>query len=80
VRKGSAFAAKAVVVVAADSCMYYFFLHSKDAVKCNPDPVIVRTLAINFDCASRNEIRLVQEHSKDLERKPEIIYANPCKS
>ena len=53
------------------------------AVKCNPDPVIVKTLAIlgcNFDCASRNEIRLVQEVSKDLPRKPEIIYANPCKA
>ncbi|GKY99228.1 hypothetical protein MPSEU_000878100 [Mayamaea pseudoterrestris] len=52
------------------------------AVKCNPDPVIVKTLAImgcNFDCASRNEIRLVQEITKDL-RKPEIIYANPCKA
>lgn len=53
------------------------------AVKCNPDPVIVRTLAVlgtNFDCASRNEIRLVQEVSKDLPRKPEIIFANPCKA
>jgi len=53
------------------------------AVKCNPDPVIVRTLAIlgaNFDCASQDEIRLVQELSSDLRRKPEIIYANPCKA
>mmetsp|Transcript_40292 Transcript_40292/g.115775 ORF Transcript_40292/g.115775 Transcript_40292/m.115775 type:complete len:687 (-) Transcript_40292:40-2100(-) len=53
------------------------------AVKCNPDPVVVKTLAIlgcNFDCASRNEIRLVQEVTKDLPRKPEIIYANPCKA
>lgn len=52
-------------------------------MKCNPDPVVVKTLAIlgcNFDCASRNEIRLVQELSKDLPRKPEIIYANPCKA
>ena len=52
------------------------------AVKCNPDPVIVRTLAVlglNFDCASRNEIRLVQECSKDLHRQPQIIFANPCK-
>jgi len=53
------------------------------AVKCNPDPMIVKTLAIlgaNFDCASRAEIRLVQEMTKDLPRKPEIIYANPCKA
>ena len=52
------------------------------AVKANPDPVIVQTLAIlgcNFDCASRNEIHLVQEQSKGLSRNPEIIYANPCK-
>lgn len=37
------------------------------AVKCNPDPVIVKTLAVlgcNFDCASRNEIQLVQELTK----------------
>lgn len=53
------------------------------AVKCNPDPLIVKTLAIlgaNFDCASRAEIRLVQDVTKDLPRKPEIIYANPCKA
>jgi ornithine decarboxylase len=53
------------------------------AVKCNPDPVIVRTLAIlgaNFDCASRAEIRLVHEVSKDLTRQPDIVYANPCKA
>ena len=53
------------------------------AVKCNPDPTIVKTLAIlgcNFDCASRNEIKLVQDATKDLQRKPDIIYANPCKA
>ncbi|EEC47953.1 ornithine decarboxylase 2, partial [Phaeodactylum tricornutum CCAP 1055/1] len=53
------------------------------AVKCNPDPLIVKTLATlgcNFDCASRNEIRLVMEATKDMPTKPDIIYANPCKS
>eukprot|EP00574_Skeletonema_japonicum_P007725 CAMPEP_0201723640 /NCGR_PEP_ID=MMETSP0593-20130828/7620_1 /ASSEMBLY_ACC=CAM_ASM_000672 /TAXON_ID=267983 /ORGANISM="Skeletonema japonicum, Strain CCMP2506" /LENGTH=808 /DNA_ID=CAMNT_0048214769 /DNA_START=151 /DNA_END=2577 /DNA_ORIENTATION=- len=56
------------------------------AIKCNPDPAIVRTLAClgcNFDCASRAEIALVQQITKALPRgyrKPEIIYANPCKS
>ena len=52
------------------------------AVKCNPDPVIVKTLATlgcNFDCASRQEIRLVQEACRDLPSQPDIIYANPCK-
>mmetsp|Transcript_18467 Transcript_18467/g.42272 ORF Transcript_18467/g.42272 Transcript_18467/m.42272 type:complete len:706 (+) Transcript_18467:75-2192(+) len=49
------------------------------AVKCNPDPLIVETLSVlgaGFDCASRNEIRLVQDIAgKDKE----IIYANPTK-
>jgi len=52
------------------------------AVKCNPDPVIIKTLAIlgcNFDCASSNEIRLVHKCCEDLPRKPDIIFANPCK-
>mmetsp|Transcript_18043 Transcript_18043/g.37835 ORF Transcript_18043/g.37835 Transcript_18043/m.37835 type:complete len:766 (-) Transcript_18043:187-2484(-) len=55
------------------------------AVKCNPDPAIVRTLAAlgcNFDCASRGEIELVQQVSRQLPKeipKPDIIYANPCK-
>jgi diaminopimelate decarboxylase len=63
----------------------YIFLLQRilDAVKCNPDPLIVKTLATlgcNFDCASRNEIRLVMEATKDMPTKPDIIYANPCKS
>ena len=37
-------------------------------------------MGCNFDCASRNEIRLVMESCADLPYKPEIIYANPCKS
>jgi len=55
------------------------------AIKCNPDPVIVRTLAslgCNFDCASRGEIEIVQQVSRGLPSgipKPEIVYANPCK-
>ncbi len=55
------------------------------AVKCNPDPAIVRTLmslGCNFDCASRGEIALVQHISQALPPdvpRPEIIYANPCK-
>mmetsp|Transcript_21181 Transcript_21181/g.24170 ORF Transcript_21181/g.24170 Transcript_21181/m.24170 type:complete len:664 (+) Transcript_21181:137-2128(+) len=52
------------------------------AVKCNPDPLIIKTLAIlgcNFDCASDTEIEIVQDVCADLPRTPEIIYANPCK-
>ena len=51
-------------------------------MKCNPDPVIIKTLAIlgcNFDCASRNEFNLVHELTKDSPHKPDIIFANPCK-
>jgi diaminopimelate decarboxylase len=40
------------------------------------------TLGCNFDCASRNEIRLVQKLAKEhgLPHAPEIIYANPTKA
>jgi diaminopimelate decarboxylase len=56
------------------------------AVKCNPDPVILQTLALlgcNFDCASQQEIIAVQQACDGelaLPRQPEIIYANPCKA
>lgn len=56
------------------------------AIKCNPDPAIVRTLmslGCNFDCASRAEIELVQQISNTLPtgiEKPSIIYANPTKA
>jgi diaminopimelate decarboxylase len=53
------------------------------AVKCNPDPILIRTFCIlgcHFDCASKTEIDLVQNVCADLPRSPEIIYANPCKS
>jgi len=56
------------------------------AVKCNPDPAIVRTLmslGCNFDCASRAEIELVQQISLTLPKEistPDIVYANPTKA
>eukprot|EP00567_Pseudictyota_dubia_P001098 CAMPEP_0197466226 /NCGR_PEP_ID=MMETSP1175-20131217/64941_1 /TAXON_ID=1003142 /ORGANISM="Triceratium dubium, Strain CCMP147" /LENGTH=722 /DNA_ID=CAMNT_0043002257 /DNA_START=42 /DNA_END=2210 /DNA_ORIENTATION=- len=57
------------------------------AVKCNPDPVLLKTLATlgcNFDCASKNEIRLIQDIARQLSADkpcaPEIIYANPTKA
>jgi ornithine decarboxylase len=49
------------------------------AVKCNPNPVILESLAslgCNFDCASENEMKMVIEITKDPSR---IIFANPCK-
>lgn len=50
------------------------------AVKCNTDPVLVRTLAAlgtGFDCASREEIDIVMDMGVTADR---IIYANPCKT
>ncbi|KAG0054403.1 hypothetical protein BGZ83_011303 [Gryganskiella cystojenkinii] len=49
------------------------------AVKCNPDPLVMRLLAslgAGFDCASKNEIQSVLDMGVDPTR---IIYANPCK-
>jgi ornithine decarboxylase len=49
------------------------------AVKCNPDPEILRTLGdcgANFDCASPAEIRSILDLGISPKR---IIYANPCK-
>jgi len=49
------------------------------AVKCNPNPEIIKTLAKEntfFDCASPNEIKLVLDSGISPDR---IIYANPCK-
>lgn len=54
-------------------------VHPYYAVKCNPNPVILDTLAslgCNFDCASENEMKMVIEITKDPSR---IIFANPCK-
>eukprot|EP01134_Creolimax_fragrantissima_P006005 CFRG6005T1 len=51
------------------------------AMKCNPDPVIMKTMAhalsTGFDCASKEEIK----QAIDLGVSPDrIIYANPCKA
>ncbi|CAK4713516.1 hypothetical protein LEN26_002754 [Aphanomyces euteiches] len=49
------------------------------AVKCNPDPSILKTLArlgTGFDCASQAEIQEVLKLGVDPSS---IIYANPCK-
>lgn len=50
------------------------------AVKCNPDPEVLRLLAAlgtGFDCASKTEIEQVLNLGVDPSR---IIYANPCKT
>ncbi|KAJ1678623.1 Ornithine decarboxylase [Spiromyces aspiralis] len=49
------------------------------AVKCNPDPHVVSTMAelgSGFDCASKAEIRQILDLGISPER---IIYAHPCK-
>lgn len=49
------------------------------AVKCNPDRVLLRTLAdlgVGFDCASQREMQEVLKLNISPEK---IIYANPCK-
>jgi ornithine decarboxylase len=50
------------------------------AVKCNPDPYIIRLLAglgTGFDCASNNEISQILDVG-GIDRS-KIIFANPCK-
>ncbi|KAL8288661.1 hypothetical protein RB597_000668 [Gaeumannomyces tritici] len=50
------------------------------AVKCNPDPQVLRLLAElgnGFDCASKTEIKQVLDMGVDPSR---IIYAQPCKT
>ncbi|GAM88822.1 hypothetical protein ANO11243_068560 [Dothideomycetidae sp. 11243] len=50
------------------------------AVKCNPDPQVIRLLAglgTGFDCASKAEIEQVLRLGVSPER---VIYAQPCKT
>jgi len=50
------------------------------ALKCNPHPVLLRTLralGVGFDCASKNEIQTVLNGLQICSSK--IIFANPCK-
>ncbi|KAH8826227.1 pyridoxal-dependent decarboxylase [Flagelloscypha sp. PMI_526] len=57
------------------------------AVKCNPDPYVLRLLAslgTGFDCASNNEINAVLSLTNGsqtiLDPTSNIIFANPCKA
>ncbi|KAL1746362.1 pyridoxal-dependent decarboxylase [Schizophyllum fasciatum] len=56
-------------------------VHPFYAVKCNPDPYVLRLLAAlgtGFDCASNNEIaQVLKIGGIDPDR---IIFANPCKA
>ena len=56
-------------------------LNPRLAVKCNPDPYVLRLLAAlgtGFDCASNNEIsQVLGIGTVDPSR---IIFANPCKA
>ena len=49
------------------------------AVKCNPEPVLLRWLSeagYGFDCASAREIEIVLDSANQTK---DIIFANPCK-
>ena len=57
----------------------YFFLTFFAAVKCNPNPGVLHTLArlgTGFDCASKQEMDTILGMGIDQSR---IIFANPCK-
>lgn len=50
------------------------------AVKCNPNRAVIellKILGVGFDCASKDEIRLVRELGASHE---DIVFANPCKA
>jgi ornithine decarboxylase len=52
------------------------------AVKCNPDPLVLRLLAslgAGFDCASKDEIGKVLALTPSVPHR-NIIFANPCKA
>lgn len=60
-----------------ESSMPYLLL---TAVKCNPDPYVIRLLAAlgtGFDCASNGEISQIINIGINPDR---IIFANPCKA
>jgi len=54
------------------------------AVKCNPEPFLLKTLinkGANFDCASLREVHDVRACNTAYDMpKPEILYAHPLKS
>ena len=64
-------------------CGYFPGLIYSLAVKCNPDPYIIRLLAslgVGFDCASNGEINQVLSIGQGAIDPSRIIFANPCKA
>lgn len=65
----------------AHSCRTSLIIFLCLAVKCNPDPYVLRLLAAlgtGFDCASNGEIsQILKMGGVDPSR---IIFANPCKA
>lgn len=58
------------------------FIRPYYAVKCNPDEHLMSWLAsygAGFDCASAREVRLAQQATAGTSKKPDILFANPCK-
>lgn len=53
------------------------------AVKCNPDPVLLRWLMkcdVGFDCASAREMTLVKKQFGNKPFHNKVLLANPCKT
>jgi ornithine decarboxylase len=53
------------------------------AVKCNPDPTLLRWLTrrgASFDCASAREMFLVKEQFGKEPLGNQVLFANPCKT
>ncbi len=53
------------------------------AVKCNPDPTLLRWLTqrgCKFDCASAREMFLVKEQFGKEPLGDQVLFANPCKT
>jgi ornithine decarboxylase len=58
-------------------------VHPFYAVKCNPDPVLLKWMArrgVSFDCASARELYMVKEHIGGHGFGSRILLANPCKT
>lgn len=62
---------------------HFPFIQPYYAVKCNPDPTLLRWLArrgVSFDCASAREMYMVQEHFGKQPMGHHVLFANPCKT
>lgn len=53
------------------------------AVKCNPDPLLLKWLYqenVSFDCASARELKMVAEQFGEKPTGDRLLLANPCKT